>query len=168
MEGFNDVWANILNDDLLNKRDILTPLPHTASSPGSNRRSSDPFTRPHPPASATKLPATDPNNESAVLSQHSITLTLPPHNIHLQRDLFRSPPRGKFSRLYQSRGGAFKLGMEVDRLSEISRVTSVMSQVTIVEAEEEKQAGRKVPARRYEMVASVKQPSKRVQPAQKH
>lgn len=25
MEGFNDVWANILNDDLLNKRDILTP-----------------------------------------------------------------------------------------------------------------------------------------------
>ena len=27
MEGFNDVWANILNDDLLNKRDILTPMP---------------------------------------------------------------------------------------------------------------------------------------------
>jgi hypothetical protein len=168
MEGFNDVWANILNDDLLNKRDILTPLPHTASSPGSHRRSSDPFTRPHPPASATKPPSTDPNNESAVLSQHSITLTLPPHN-NKQKDLFRSPPRGKFSRLYQSRGGVFKVGMEVDRLSEISRVTSVMSQVTIVAEEEEKQAGRKVAAaRRYEMVASVKQPSKRVQPAQKH
>jgi hypothetical protein len=29
MEGFNDVWANILNDDLLNKRDILTPMPHS-------------------------------------------------------------------------------------------------------------------------------------------
>ena len=167
MEGFNDVWANILNDDLLNKRDILTPLPHTTSSPGSP----DPLPRPQPPASATKPPSTDPNNESAVLSQHSITLTLPPlnNNLHLHRDLFRSPPRGKFSRLYQSRGGAFKLRMEVDRLSEISRVTSVMSQVTIVAEEEEKQAGRKVAAaRRYEMVASVKQPSKRVQPAQKH
>lgn len=33
MEGFNDVWANILNDDLLNKREILTPIPHTKSSP---------------------------------------------------------------------------------------------------------------------------------------
>jgi hypothetical protein len=166
MEGFNDVWANILNDDLLNKRDILTPLPHTASSPSSP----DPLPRPHPPASATKPPSTDPNNESAVLSQHSITLTLPPLNNNLlHRDLFRSPPRGKFSRLYQSRGGAFKLGMEVDRFSEISRVTSVMSQVTIVADEEEKQAGKKVAAaRRYEMVASVKQPSKRVQPAQKH
>jgi hypothetical protein len=32
MEGFNDVWANILNDDLLNKRDILTPIPHTLTS----------------------------------------------------------------------------------------------------------------------------------------
>lgn len=130
MEGFNDVWANILNDDLLNKRDILTPLPHTASSPGSHRRSPDPLTRPQPPPSATKPASSDfsPNNESAVLSQHSITLTLAPHQ-NLGTDLFRSPPRGKFSRLYQSRGGggAFKLGMEVDRLSEISRVTSVMS-----------------------------------------
>ena len=131
MEGFNDVWANILNDDLLNKRDILTPLPHTASSPGSHRRSPDPLTRPQPPPSATK-PASplSPNNESAVLSQHSITLTLAPHNLHhhLAGTDLRSPPRGKFSRLYQSRGaGAFKLGMEVDRLSEISRVTSVMS-----------------------------------------
>jgi len=23
MEGFNDVWANILNDDLLNAKDLL-------------------------------------------------------------------------------------------------------------------------------------------------
>jgi hypothetical protein len=70
-----------------------------------------------------------------VVSQHSITLTLAPNlNLkHLGRDL-RSPPRGKFSRLYQSRattgrmrGGGFKLGMEVDRISDISRVTSVMS-----------------------------------------
>jgi hypothetical protein len=47
MEGFNDVWANILNDDLLNKRDILTPLQHTASSPGSQPHSPDPLSRPH-------------------------------------------------------------------------------------------------------------------------
>jgi hypothetical protein len=96
----------------------------------------------------------------------------------LGRDL-RSPPRGKYSRLnlgdnvYNPR--TFKRNMDFE-MSDISRVTSVMSFATpsvelnkyhIQPAKEEE--SKKKHTERYEMVvATVKQPGKRAQPAQKH
>lgn len=40
MEGFNDVWANILNDDLLNAKDINNVPPLQEDSPSRLRSSS--------------------------------------------------------------------------------------------------------------------------------